>query len=149
MKSKDKLSRLATRRQLFRDCGVGLGGIALTSLFDGNGAPAGDTGGNTGVLHHPAKAKNVIVLFMAGGPSQLELFSHKPKLKELHGKETPKEFIEGKRFSFLSKDAKLLGSTRNFRRCGESGVEISDLLPFHQKIADKLCFIQSMKTDDF
>lgn len=149
MNSKDKLSRLATRRQLFRDCGVGLGGIALTSLFDGNSAPAGDTGGNTGVLHHPAKAKNVIVLFMAGGPSQLELFSHKPKLKELHGKETPKEFIEGKRFSFLSKDAKLLGSTRKFRRCGESGVEISDLLPFHQKIADKLCFIQSMKTDVF
>ena len=77
MNYEDKLSRLATRRQLFRDCGVGLGGIALTSLFNGDSTLAGDVGGNAGVLHHPAKAKNVIVLFMAGGPSQLELFSHR------------------------------------------------------------------------
>ena len=149
MNYEDKLSRFATRRQLFRDCGVGLGGIALSSLLDGNRAKADGVGENVGVLHHPAKAKNVIVLFMAGGPSQLELFSHKPKLNELHGKATPKEFIEGKRFSFLGKDAKLLGSKRKFKSCGESGVEISELLPFHQKIADKLCFIHSMKTDVF
>ena len=149
MNYEDKLSRFATRRQLFRDCGVGLGGIALSSLLDGNRAKADGVGENVGVLHHPAKAKNVIVLFMAGGPSQLELFSHKPKLNGLHGKATPKEFIEGKRFSFLGKDAKLLGSKRKFKSCGESGVEISELLPFHQKIADKLCFIHSMKTDVF
>ena len=69
MNYEDKLSQLATRRQLFRDCGVGLGGIALTSLLNGNRAQAGGAGENVGVLHHPAKAKNVIVLFMAGGPS--------------------------------------------------------------------------------
>ncbi|OUW83388.1 MAG: sulfatase [Saprospirales bacterium TMED214] len=149
MNYEDKLSRLATRRQLFRDCGVGLGGIALSSLLEGNQALADGAGENVGVLHHPAKAKNVIVLFMAGGPSQLELFSHKPKLNGLHGKETPKEFIEGKRFSFLGKDAKLLGSNRKYKSCGESGIEISELLPFHQKIADKLCFIHSMNTDVF
>lgn len=146
MNYKDELSRIATRRQLFRDCGVGLGGIALTNLLDRDSAKAA---GNSGVLHHPAKAKNVIVLFMAGGPSQLELFSHKPKLNQFHGKEPPQEFIEGKRFSFLGKDAKLLGSTRKFKPCGQAGIEISELLPFHQKIADKLCFIRSMNTDVF
>jgi hypothetical protein len=149
MNYEDKLTRLATRRQLFRDCGVGLGGIALTSLLDGSRTQAGGAGEKVGVLHHPAKAKNVIVLFMAGGPSQLELFSLKPKLNELHGKETPRAFIDGKRFSFLGKDAKLLGSTRKFKSCGESGIQISELLPFHQKIADKLCFIHSMNTDVF
>ncbi|MGB0758077.1 MAG: DUF1501 domain-containing protein [Rubripirellula sp.] len=149
MSYEDRFSQLATRRQLFRDCGVGLGGIALSSLLNGSCAQADTAQGHAGVLHHPATAKNVILLFMAGGPSQLELFSHKPKLKELHGKETPKKFIEGKRFSFLGKDAKLLGSTRKFKRCGESGTEISELLPYHQKIADKLCFIHSMNTDVF
>ncbi len=142
-------SRLATRRQLFRDCGVGLGSIALTQMINRSSSSAAGTSGSLGVLHHPARAKNVIVLFMAGGPSQLELFSHKPKLNEFHGKQTPKEFIEGKRFSFLGKDAKLLGSARKFTRCGESGIEISELLPFHQKIADKLCFVHGMNTDVF
>ena len=136
MDHEQKLSRLATRRQLFRDCGVGLGSIALAHLVNGNRAQATEASGSLGVLHHPAKAKNVIVLFMAGGPSQLELFSHKPKLNELHGKETPKEFIEGKRFSFLGKDAKLLGSARKFKPCGESGVKISELMPFHQQIME-------------
>lgn len=143
------LSRFATRRQLFRDCGIGLGSIALTHLIERDSCSAAETNGAMRVLHHPAKAKNVIFLFMAGGPSQLDLFSHKPKLSELHGKETPKEFIEGKRFSFLGKDAKLLGSSRKFKPCGDSGVEISELLPFHQKIADKLCFVHSMNTDVF
>lgn len=143
------LSRFATRRQLFRDCGIGLGSIALTHLIERDSCSAAEANGAMRVLHHPAKAKNVIFLFMAGGPSQLDLFSHKPKLSELHGKETPKEFIEGKRFSFLGKDAKLLGSSRKFKPCGDSGVEISELLPFHQKIADKLCFVHSMNTDVF
>lgn len=149
MNYEKRLSRFSTRRQLFRDCGVGLGSIALSTLLDESRVTAGNPGGNAGVLHHPATAKNVIVLFMAGGPSQLELFSHKPKLNDLHGKETPREFIEGKRFSFLGKDAKLLGSKRKFKPCGESGIAISELLPFHQKIADKLCFIHSMNTDVF
>ena len=96
-------SRLATRRQLFRDCGVGLGSIALTQMINRSSSSAAGTSGSLGVLHHPARAKNVIVLFMAGGPSQLELFSHKPKLNEFHGKQTPKEFIEGKRFLFKKK----------------------------------------------
>ncbi|MDB4557541.1 DUF1501 domain-containing protein [bacterium] len=149
MDHENEMSRLATRRQLFRDCGVGLGSIALTQLRDSSHSMAVESSGSLEVLHHPAKAKNVIVLFMAGGPSQLEMFSHKPKLNEFHGKQTPKEFIEGKRFSFLGKDAKLLGSARKFKSCGESGVQISELLPFHQQVADKLCFVHSMNTDVF
>ena len=149
MNFQQRLSRFATRRQLFRDCGIGLGSIALAQLINRESCSATGPEGSLGVLHHPAKAKNVIFLFMAGGPSQLELFSHKPKLSELHGKETPKEFIEGKRFSFLGKDAKLLGSNRTFKPCGDSGVEISELLPFHRKIVDKLCFVHSMNTDVF
>ena len=144
-----RLLQVATRRQLFKNCGVGLGSIALTQLMNASHSTAADSNGSLRVLHHPARAKNVILLFMAGGPSQLELFSHKPKLTEFHGKETPKEFIEGKRFSFLGKDAKLLGNTRKFKPCGESGAQISELLPNHQRIADKLCFVHGMSTDVF
>lgn len=146
MNAEDLICRQATRRQLFRDCGIGVGSIALSQLLAQDSSARADS---VQVLHHPPRAKNVIFLFMAGGPSQLELFSHKPKLNELSGKETPAEFIEGKRFSFLGKEAKLLGSDRRFQPCGESGVEISELLPHHRKIADKLCFVRSMHTDVF
>ncbi len=81
----------------------------------------------------PAKAKNVIFLFMAGGPSQLELFDHKPKLDALNGQPIPEEFIKGKRFAFMDSFAKqtpkLLGTRRNFARHGQSGSWVSDCLP--------------------
>ena len=144
------LCRLATRRQLFRDCGIGVGAIALNRLIAQDAIASGhESQGGLEVLHHPPRAKNVIFLFMAGGPSQLELFSHKPKLNQFSGKETPKEFIEGKRFSFLGKDAKLLGSQRKFQQYGKSGGTLSELLPHHRKIVDKLCFVRSMQTDVF
>ncbi|MGI9474689.1 MAG: DUF1501 domain-containing protein [Rubripirellula sp.] len=146
MHTDDFSRRTATRRQLFQDCGIGLGSIALANLLAREATASEE---RIGVLHHPPRAKNVIFLFMAGGPSQLELFSHKPKLNEFSGKATPAEFIEGKRFSFLGKKAKLLGSQRKFQQCGDSGVDISELLPHHRKIADKLCFVRSMHTDVF
>ncbi|QDS95963.1 hypothetical protein FF011L_47650 [Roseimaritima multifibrata] len=152
MTPENDFDRQATRRHLFRDCGIGLGSIALGGLLhrDAIGAtPLATSHGSLGVLHHPPKAKNVIFLFMAGGPSQFEMFSNKPKLTEYTGKSTPKEFIEGKRFSFLGPEAKLLGNTRKFQRSGESGIELSELLPYHREIADKLCFIHSMHTDVF
>ncbi len=152
MNTEDFLLRRATRRQLFQNCGIGLGSIALGSLLgrDLQASPKVSVAdGALGVLHHPPRVKNVIFLFMAGGPSQLELFSHKPKLAEFNGKATPSEFIEGKRFSFLGKDAKLLGGTRKFFPAGECGVELSELLPHHRQIVDKICFIRSMHTDVF
>jgi len=135
-----------TRRHFFEKCGVGLGSIALTDLL------AKESGGNQmamGRSHHPAKAKNVIFMFMAGGPSQLELFESKPRLNEFHGQLPPESLVEGKRFAFLGEDAKILGSERKFTSYGESQMELSELLPHHRKIVDEVCWLRGMKTDVF
>jgi hypothetical protein len=110
--------------------------------------PPGFNPGSRG-LHHEPKAKAVIFLFMAGGPSQLELFTDKPKLRELHGQVIPESYVKGKRFAFIKSDAKLLGSSRKFGRHGESGAEISELLPHLAGVADDVCFVKSMTTDVF
>ncbi len=99
--------------------------------------------------HHRPKAKAVIYLFMAGGPSQLELFDYKPKLAEFHGKTPPDKFMKGKRFAFLKKNVTLLRPYRRFARYGNSGMTLSDLLPHHRDIVDDVCFIKSMQTDVF
>ena len=144
------IRKLNTRRHFFNDCRIGLGTIALNGLLGKEGL------GGTPVNplaprkpHFTPKAKNVIYMFMAGGPSQLELFEDKPKLTALNGKNPPDEFIKGKRFSFLGPEAKLLGGTRKFGRYGESGATLSELLPWHREIVDDACFIRSMKTDVF
>src|SRR6516165_537822 len=91
-----------TRRHFFRDCAVGLGSLALTSLFrEGQAAAPAANPMAPKKPHFPPRAKNVIYLFMAGGPSQLELFDYKPKLAELNGKPVPEEVIKGKRFAFM------------------------------------------------
>ncbi|MCC2672795.1 MAG: hypothetical protein K0Q72_5267, partial [Armatimonadetes bacterium] len=141
-----------TRRHLFQRCGVGLGSIALSALLQNEGAAAPRR--EAGPLqpkptHFPAKAKRVIFMHMAGGPSQLDLFDPKPKLQELHGQVTPKSFTEGKRFAFLKPDAKLMGSTRTFSRHGKSGAVISELLPHLGTIADDICLLRGMATDVF
>ena len=138
---------LATRRHFFQQCGVGLGSIALSSML------ARDAGATSQAAlkqpHHKARAKNVIFLFMAGGPSQLELFEDKPKLREFDGKAPPKEFMEGRRFAFLKGDIKLLGGRRTFGRYGKAGFELSDLLPYHREIVDDVCFVRGLSTDVF
>lgn len=117
-----------TRRHFFGQCGVGVGSIALASLLGGESAPAASkTDANPFAPsegHFPARAKNVIFLFQAGGPSHLELFDYKPKLQELHGQVIPQSYVENKRFAFIKKDAKLLGTARKFRKFGESGMEL-------------------------
>jgi Protein of unknown function (DUF1501) len=143
-----------TRRHFFHDCRVGLGAMALGSLLaDGDAAtaavqPPGFTPGSRG-LHHAPKAKSVIFLFMAGGPSQLELFDDKPKLRELNGQVIPESYVNGKRFAFIKPDAKLLGSVRKFAKYGESGAELSELLPHLSTVADDICLVKSMSTDVF
>jgi hypothetical protein len=99
--------------------------------------------------HFPARAKAVIFLFMAGGPSQLELFEPKPTLNRLDGQVTPRSFTQGKRFAFLKPDAKLLGSRRQFGKYGRAGVDLSELLPHHRAIVDDICVLRGMKTDVF
>ena len=133
-----------TRRHFFRDCGVGVGTMALASLLAKDAAAAEK---RTDPL--APKAKAVIFLFMAGGPSQLELFTPKPKLAELSGKPIPKSFIEGKRFAFLKGTPHLLGPTRTFGRYGQVGMDLGELLPHHQKIVDDVCWVRGMKTDVF
>jgi Protein of unknown function (DUF1501) len=134
-----------TRRQLFARCGVGIGALALSTLLAQDAGAAEPPH----APHYTPKAKAVIFLFMAGGPSQLELFDDKPELRKFSGKKPPKEFMEGRRFAFLKGNETLLGSRRKFGRYGRSGAELSDLLPHHRKIVDDVCFVKGLTTDVF
>lgn len=152
--NEQSLLREMTRRHFFQNCRVGLGGMALGSLLAGERVasaelqPPGYVPGSRG-LHGVAKAKSVIFLFMAGGPSQLELFDPKPKLQELSGQVIPESYVKGKRFAFIKPDAKLLGTVRKFGQHGESGAVISECLPHLTRVADDICIVRSMKTDVF
>jgi uncharacterized protein (DUF1501 family) len=95
------------------------------------------------------KAKQVIFLFMAGAPSQLDLFDNKPALRKYDGQEIPAEIVKGERFAFIKGTPRLLGSPYEFRRHGKSGQEISDLLPYTARIADDICIVKSMSTTQF
>jgi hypothetical protein len=148
-----RLAHDITRRHFFGRSAVGFGAFALNQLLseDGFGAvkidPAAPMASRPPQL--PARAKNVIYLFMAGGPSQLELFDDKPKLREFSGHTPPASFMQGKRFAFLKGNETLLGSIRKFERVGQCGVTISELLPHHKEIADEVCWLQGMHTDQF
>ena len=153
--------RDATRRQFFSRCGLGLGSIALASLLKDNlfGAEVAlspqpralDNPLAPKAPHFPARAKNIIYLFMAGGPSQFELFDYKPKLVELNGQPIPHSFIEGKRFAFMgsSHGTKLLGTRREFKQHGQSGAWVSDLFPHTAKIVDEISLIHSCQAELF
>jgi hypothetical protein len=145
-----------TRRHFFRDCGVGIGSMALASLLSADQAPAAPTAVDPLAPrpgHFPARAKSVIFLFMAGGPSQLELFDYKPRLDSLNNQPIPEEFIKGKRFAFMDTFAKerpkLLATRRKFARHGESGAWVSNCLPYTAEVVDKLAIVRSMATDVF
>jgi hypothetical protein len=100
--------------------------------------------------HFPARARNVIYLFMAGGPSQLDLFDYKPVLQKLEGQPIPESFIKGKPFAQITeKQPRLLGTPYRFRRHGESGIEVSELLPHTSAIVDDLAVIKTVKTTEF
>jgi hypothetical protein len=147
--------RQVTRRHFFGDTGLGIGSLGLASLLAGTGALGKEKPSQqTNPLaprqtHFPARAKRVIYLFMAGGPSQLELFDFKPKLQEMDGQVIPESYVKNKRFAFLKKDAKLLGTRREFKKHGESGQEISGLLPNLASIADEIAIIRTVKTEVF
>ena len=149
--------RESTRRHFFGRCQIGVGSLALGSLMsDGQlmAAPSRWSGSSVNPLatkntHFPARAKQVIFLFMAGGPSHLELFDYKPKLQAMDGQVIPPSYVENKRFAFIKKDAKLLGTRRKFQKWGEAGTEISELLPHVGSIADEIAVIRSMKTEVF
>jgi uncharacterized protein (DUF1501 family) len=142
-----------TRRHFLSRCAVGLGGIALASMLN-QARGAGDA--TAGPLapkptHFPARAKNIIYLFMAGGPSQLELFDYKPKLAELNGQPIPQSFIEGKRFAFMdsSHGTRLMGTRRQFAEHGRSGMWVSELFPHTARIVDDLTMVKSCQATLF
>ena len=141
-----------TRRHFFSRCGMGLGGIALASLLGERPLAAASTGESPRGKGMPRpdfapRAKNVIFLFMAGGPSQLELFDYKPKLIELNGQPIPDSFLEGKRFAFMDSSFKnrstLMGTRRKFSRHGQSGAWVSELFPWTAGIVDEIALVHS------
>jgi hypothetical protein len=144
-----------TRRHFFHDCALGLGSVALSSLLCDQSTHAATAVNPLAPrpTHFPAKAKSIIFLFMAGGPSQLELFDHKPVLKQLNGKPIPDSFIKGKRFAFMDSFTKevpkLLGTRRTFAKHGRSGTEVSSLLPHMATVVDDIAVIRSMATNVF
>ncbi len=149
----DTALRDITRRHFFGKCATGIGAIALHSLLseEGLGAVSVDPAHPLAprAPHFPPRAKRVIYLFMAGGPSHLDLFDDKPRLRELTGQPPPPSLMQGKRFAFLKGNETLLGSTRKFERAGQCGITLSELLPHHRKIADEVCWLRGMTTDVF
>jgi len=99
--------------------------------------------------HFPARAKNVIFLFMEGGPSQLDLFDPKPALSKLNGEPLPESMRNGLRFAFIKPTAKVWASQRPFRQYGEAGMSFSDWMPHMASCADQLCMVRSMYSDQF
>ena len=145
-----------TRRHFFQDCGIGLGKMALAGLLaDGLRRPVAaspiDAARPFAVKtpHHPARARAVIQLFMAGAPSQLELFDNKPKLAAIEGKPIPAEVIGGQRYAFIRPDAAVLGPQYRFARHGGSGAELSEALPQLAKVVDEIAIVKSCRTDQF
>src|SRR3984885_215950 len=136
------------RREFVRDAFCGFGGLALASILHEEEARAAQGSGSLDPKagHLPAKAKSVIFLYMAGGPSHLETFDPKPLLNKLEGQVRPKEFGEAK-YQFVQRNARLLGTRRKFKKYGQSGMEISDLFPETARCADDLAVIRSCHGD--
>jgi hypothetical protein len=136
-----------TRREFVRDACCGFGGLALASLLHDEqlrAAPISPLMSKQ--AHHAAKAKSVIFLFMAGGPSHLETFDPKPLLNKLNGQVRPAEFGDAK-YQFIQRDARLLGTNRTFQKYGESGIEVSDLFPNVATCIDDIAVLRSCHGD--
>ena len=145
-----------TRRHFFGRCAMGLGGIALASLLSDKQLLGAAPGASANPMapkppHFKPRARNIIYLFMAGGPSQLELFDYKPKLVELNGQPIPQSFIEGKRFAFMgsSHGTNLLGARRQFKQYGRSGAWVGELFPQTATIVDDITLVKSCATNLF
>jgi hypothetical protein len=149
-----EFQRSINRRSFLARSAYGLGGMALASIFNpkvfaGSAAAGADAlRGVVSPLHFPQRAKRVIHLCMAGGPSHLESFDWKPKLKELHDQPFPESLTKGQQLAQLQNTPlKARGSFVEFARHGRSGIEVSSLFPHIAGIADKLCVVRSMHTE--
>ncbi|MCY4233792.1 MAG: DUF1501 domain-containing protein [Bacteroidetes bacterium] len=132
---------VTTRREFLERVGMGLGGVALSSLVN----PSITTGADLA-----PRAKRIIYLFQSGGPSQFELFDYKPRINEMHGQELPESVRKGQRLTGMTgfqNSLPLARSHFSFQQHGESGAWVSELMPYTAKIADDLCFVKSMHTE--
>src|SRR2546428_8015808 len=146
-----EMLRAVTRRHFFKQAGFGIGAAALSSLVNrcafASGAATADLAINAvnplapRPPMFPAKTKNIIYLFMAGAPSQVDLLDFKPKLQELDGQHIPESMVKGERFAFIKGVPKLLGSPYQFRKWGKSGAEVSGLLPHLGGIAEDVTIV--------
>ena len=150
--------RAATRREFLRGAGTGLGAVALQGLLAADDHALGRGSGDDARRLDPlgarvtplaARAKSVILLHMAGSPPQQDLYDPKPILQRLDGTPAPPELFEGKRLAFTRGHPKLLGSPHGFRRHGQLGLELSELLPYTAQVVDRLCIVRSMVTEEF
>jgi len=143
--------QLITRRHFLGQSQLGLGAVALASLLKRDAAAAPQVVNPLAAKLPPlaAKAKRVIYLHLTGSPPNLDLFDWKPELVKLNGQPCPDEFLKGKRFAFTSGTPKLLGTPRQFAQHGDSGQWMSDAIPHLHTVADELCVIHSMNTDQF
>jgi len=146
-------ARQITRRHFFRECGVGVGKIALTGLLTDALATRSPAASVDPLAprqpHFAPKAKRVIHLFMAGAPSQLDLFDYKPQLAKLEGKPLPPSIIGGQRYAFIRPDAAVLGPRFKFAKYGKCGAELSEMLPHLATVVDDICLLKSVHTDQF
>ena len=147
-------ARMNTRRLFFRQLGIGLGSMALGQFLSGCQPSAGPAAAAANPLqpippHHRGKARSVIYLHMAGAPPQLELFDYKPELAKLDGQACPPSLLEGKRFAFIRGTPRMLGPQARFGQHGQSGAWISDRLPELAGVADELCFLKAVHTEQF
>lgn len=154
--NKSKL-QLNTRRQFLKEGAMGLGALALGSIFYGCSDEQKiknimfDASNPLGVKppHFFGKAKSVIYIHMAGAPSQLEMFSYKPELAKLDGLDCPPSLIEGKKFAFIRGIPKMLGPQAQFKQHGQSGLWLSDNLPHLSTVADDIAMLHAVTTDQF
>lgn len=143
---------LQTRRQFLQNSQLGVGALALSTLL-GNSVTAADSSVINPLApkspHFAARAKRVIYLHLTGSPPHLDLYDYKPELVKLSGQDAPDSFIKGKRFAFTSGTPKLLGTPRKFAQHGKGGVWLSDAIPHLHSVADEMCVIRSMFTEQF
>ncbi len=147
MQSKDLLFQ--TRRHFFQQAGFGIGSLALGSLLNNGLFAQAANPMAPKAPHFAPKAKRIIFLFMAGAPSQLDLFDYKPALNRYDGQPVPQDVIKGERFAFIKGTPKLLGSPHTFARHGQCGAELSNLLPHLASIVDDVDIVKSLQTTQF
>src|SRR6218665_135562 len=145
-----------TRRHFLKESAMGLGALAMGTLFGNCGGKAAPS-----VAFDPAhpllpksppfagRAKSAIYLHMAGSPSQFETFDYKPELAKMDGQDCPQSFLKGKKFAFITGTPKMLGPQTKFAQYGQSGAWVSENLPHMSTIADEVTFLRAVKTDQF